>query len=100
MRTLLVHPSGRMYSETARRLGLRVAVNLIADPAWDTRQFQVIRDFAETVPEIVHLSVMTPYPGTEIWQRQLTPPAPPKSRTGLYIHARPRHSAHTAPRAG
>jgi hopanoid C-3 methylase len=26
-----------------------------------------MRKFAESVPEIVHLSVMTPYPGTEIW---------------------------------
>jgi hopanoid C-3 methylase HpnR len=61
--------------EAARRLGLTVAINLIVDPAWDTRQFQVIREFARSVPEIVHLSVMTPYPGTEIWHtqsRQLT----------------------------
>jgi hopanoid C-3 methylase len=61
--------------EAARRLGVDVAVNLIVDPAWDTRQFALIRQFAETVPEIVHLSVMTPYPGTEIWHtqaRQLT----------------------------
>ena len=53
--------------EVARRLGLDVAINLIVDPAWDTRQFEVVRKFAESVPEIVHLSIMTPYPGTEIW---------------------------------
>ncbi len=53
--------------ETARRLGLAVAINLIVDPAWDIRQFELMRKFAESVPEIVHLSVMTPYPGTEIW---------------------------------
>ena len=53
--------------ETARRLGMDVAINLIVDPAWDVRQFELMRAFAESVPEIVHLSVMTPYPGTEIW---------------------------------
>jgi hopanoid C-3 methylase HpnR len=53
--------------EAARRLGLTVAINLIVDPAWDTRQFQLVREFALSVPEIVHLTVMTPYPGTEIW---------------------------------
>ncbi|MDR0344569.1 MAG: hopanoid C-3 methylase HpnR [Nocardiopsaceae bacterium] len=56
--------------EAARQLGLTVAVNLIVDPAWDTRQFRLVREFAESVPEIVHLSVMTPYPGTEIWHTQ------------------------------
>jgi magnesium-protoporphyrin IX monomethyl ester (oxidative) cyclase len=53
--------------ETARRLGMDVAINLIVDPAWDVRRFELMRAFAESVPEIVHLSVMTPYPGTEIW---------------------------------
>jgi magnesium-protoporphyrin IX monomethyl ester (oxidative) cyclase len=53
--------------ETARRLKMDVAINLIVDPAWDVNQFKVMRAFAESVPEIVHLSVMTPYPGTEIW---------------------------------
>jgi magnesium-protoporphyrin IX monomethyl ester (oxidative) cyclase len=56
--------------ELARSMGLTVAVNLIVDPSWDRSQFQVIRQFAESVPEIVHLSVMTPYPGTEIWHTQ------------------------------
>jgi hopanoid C-3 methylase len=56
--------------ELARSMGLTVAVNLIVDPAWDRSQFEVIRKFAESVPEIVHLSVMTPYPGTEIWHTQ------------------------------
>ena len=56
--------------ELARSMGLTVAVNLIVDPAWDHSQFEVIRKFAESVPEIVHLSVMTPYPGTEIWHTQ------------------------------
>ena len=61
--------------ETARRLGITVAINLIVDPAWDRQRFRLVREFARAVPEIVHLTVMTPYPGTEIWHtesRQLT----------------------------
>jgi hopanoid C-3 methylase len=53
--------------ETARRLGIQVAINLIVDPQWDEKQFQLVREFALSVPEIVHLTVITPYPGTEIW---------------------------------
>lgn len=53
--------------EYARSLGLVVAVNLIADPAWDERRFEVIRQWALSVPEIVHVTVNTPYPGTETW---------------------------------
>jgi hopanoid C-3 methylase len=53
--------------EIARELGLTVAVNIIADCSWDERQFQIIREWAMTVPEIVNLTVATPYPGTEIW---------------------------------
>ena len=56
--------------EVARRLGLIVAINLIVDPAWDLDQFRVVREFALSVPEIVHLTVMTPYPGTEIWHTE------------------------------
>lgn len=56
--------------EVARRLGLIVAINLIVDPAWDREQFRLIREFALSVPEIVHLTVMTPYPGTEIWHTE------------------------------
>jgi magnesium-protoporphyrin IX monomethyl ester (oxidative) cyclase len=56
--------------EVARKLGLIVAVNLIVDPAWDTSQFALVRQFAESMPEIVHLSVKTPYPGTEIWHTE------------------------------
>jgi magnesium-protoporphyrin IX monomethyl ester (oxidative) cyclase len=61
--------------ETARRMGISVAINLIVDPAWDEERFRIVREFALSVPEIVHLTVMTPYPGTEIWHteaRQLT----------------------------
>jgi magnesium-protoporphyrin IX monomethyl ester (oxidative) cyclase len=56
--------------ETARKLGIFVAINLIVDPAWDTGQFRLTREFALSVPEIVHLTVMTPYPGTEIWHTE------------------------------
>jgi hopanoid C-3 methylase len=54
----------------ARKLGIMVAINLIVDPAWDTDQFRVVREFALSVPEIVHLTVLTPYPGTEIWHTE------------------------------
>jgi hopanoid C-3 methylase HpnR len=53
--------------EVARELGLVVAVNIIADPDWDERRFQIIREWALSVPEIVHMTVNTPYPGTETW---------------------------------
>ena len=56
--------------ETARKLGINVAINLIVDPAWDAARFRTIREFALSVPEIVHLTVMTPYPGTEIWHTE------------------------------
>jgi magnesium-protoporphyrin IX monomethyl ester (oxidative) cyclase len=61
--------------ERARKLGIEVAINLIVDPAWTREQFRLVREFALSVPEIVHLTVKTPYPGTEIWHteaRQLT----------------------------
>jgi radical SAM superfamily enzyme YgiQ (UPF0313 family) len=53
--------------EYARSLGINVAVNIIADPSWDEARFQVVREWALSVPEIVHLTVNTPYPGTETW---------------------------------
>ena len=51
----------------ARSLGVMVAINIIADPDWDRRQFEVIRQWCLEIPEIVNLSVNTPYPGTESW---------------------------------
>jgi magnesium-protoporphyrin IX monomethyl ester (oxidative) cyclase len=54
----------------ARRLGINVAINLIVDPGWDAGRFRMVREFALSVPEIVHLTVMTPYPGTEIWHTE------------------------------
>jgi magnesium-protoporphyrin IX monomethyl ester (oxidative) cyclase len=53
--------------EVARAIGITVAVNIIADPDWDERRFALIREWALGVPEIVHLTVNTPYPGTETW---------------------------------
>src|SRR6267143_6454911 len=61
--------------EIARSLGLTVAINIIADPSWDEARFAAVRDWALTVPEVVHLTVATPYPGTELLlteSRQLT----------------------------
>src|SRR2546427_174769 len=56
--------------EVARELGFTVAVNIIADPDRDERRFAIVREWALTVPEIVHLTVATPYPGTEIWHTE------------------------------
>lgn len=56
--------------EVARQLGLIVAINLIADPDWDRAQFRFVQEWAASVPEIVHLTVNTPYPGTETWHTE------------------------------
>ncbi|MDR3618182.1 MAG: hopanoid C-3 methylase HpnR [Paludisphaera borealis] len=53
--------------EFARSLGIMVAINIIADPSWDHQQFEVIRQWCLEIPEIVNISVNTPYPGTESW---------------------------------
>jgi hopanoid C-3 methylase HpnR len=53
--------------EAARSLGITVAVNIISHPQWDERQFEAVRQWALSVPEIVHVTVATPYPGTETW---------------------------------
>jgi hypothetical protein len=53
----------------ARSLGLMVAINLIADPSFDRQRFEVVRQWCLEVPEVVNISVTTPYPGTEIWHR-------------------------------
>jgi len=60
-------PLGKNFEalEFARSLGIAVAVNIIADPDWDEARFQVVREWALSVPEIVNVSVNTPYPGTE-----------------------------------
>jgi hopanoid C-3 methylase HpnR len=56
--------------EFARSLGLTVAINLIADPDWDRQRFEVVRQWCLEIPEIVNISVNTPYPGTETWQTE------------------------------
>ena len=53
--------------QVARSLGLSVAINIIADPDWDQARFAFVRDWAMSVPEIVNITVQTPYPGTETW---------------------------------
>jgi magnesium-protoporphyrin IX monomethyl ester (oxidative) cyclase len=61
--------------EVARSMGLSVAINIIADPDWDEARFAFVREWAMSVPEIVNITVQTPYPGTETWlteARQLT----------------------------
>ena len=61
--------------EFARSLGITVAINLIADPSWDRRRFEIVRQWCLEIPEIVNISVNTPYPGTETWHteaRQVT----------------------------
>ncbi len=61
--------------EIARELGIEVAINLITDPSWDEEKFTAAREWATRVPEIVHLTVATPYPGTELFhtdRRRLT----------------------------
>jgi hopanoid C-3 methylase HpnR len=56
--------------EFARSLGVMVAINLIADPDWTRERFEAVRQWCLEIPEIVNISVNTPYPGTEIWQRE------------------------------
>src|SRR5260221_2409340 len=57
--------------EFARSLGVTVAINIIADPSWDRERFRVIREWCMEIPEIVNISVNTPYPGTESWRTEL-----------------------------
>ncbi|HXU62770.1 MAG TPA: hopanoid C-3 methylase HpnR [Polyangia bacterium] len=56
--------------ELARSLGVTVAINIIADPDWDEDRFRVIREWALGIPEIVNISVNTPYPGTQTFAEQ------------------------------
>ncbi len=61
--------------EFARTIGVNVAINIIADPSWDRERFRVVRDWCSEIPEVVNISVNTPYPGTETWlteSRRLT----------------------------
>src|SRR5579884_2758454 len=62
-------PLGRNFEalEFARSLGIQIAINLIADPDWDRERFRAVREWCLEVPEIINISVNTPYPGTESW---------------------------------
>jgi hopanoid C-3 methylase len=53
--------------EFARSLGVQVAINLIADPDWDHERFRIIREWCLELPDVINISVNTPYPGTESW---------------------------------
>lgn len=53
--------------EFARSLDIAVAINIIADPDWDHERFRTIREWCMEIPEIVNISINTPYPGTESW---------------------------------
>ncbi len=65
-------PLGRNFEalEFARSLGITVAVNIIADTDWDHERFATVRQWCLEIPEIVNISVNTPYPGTETWHTQ------------------------------
>jgi hopanoid C-3 methylase len=56
--------------EYARSLGVAVSINLIVDPDWDRERFRQIREWCMEVPELVTISVNTPYPGTESWRTE------------------------------
>jgi hopanoid C-3 methylase HpnR len=56
--------------EYARSLDVTVAVNIIADPSWDRERFKVVRDWCLEIPEVVNISINTPYPGTETWHTE------------------------------
>lgn len=62
-------PLGRNFEalEYARSLGIHLAVNLIADPDWDRERFRIVREWCVEQPEIINITVNTPYPGTESW---------------------------------
>ena len=62
-------PLGRNFEalEFARSLGIHIAINLIADPDWDHERFRLVREWCLEQPEIINISVNTPYPGTESW---------------------------------
>ena len=60
-----LRPGTSRRSSSRGRWAIMVAINIIADPDWDHAQFEVIRQWCLEIPEIVNISVNTPYPGTE-----------------------------------
>ena len=83
--------------EVARSLGLSVAINIIADPDWDQARFAFVRDWAMSVPEIVNITVQTPYPGTETWITESRRLTTLDYRLFDVQHAVPAHPAAAAP---
>jgi hopanoid C-3 methylase HpnR len=54
----------------AKALGINVAINIIADPDWDHKRFETVRQWCLEIPYAVNISVNTPYPGTETWMTE------------------------------
>ena len=54
----------------ARSLGITVAINLIADPCGIADGSRWSASGVLEIPEIVNISVNTPYPGTETWHTE------------------------------
>jgi hypothetical protein len=54
-------------NDILRSISRQVGVNIIADPEWDRERFRVVREWCTEIPEVVNISVNTPYPGTETW---------------------------------
>jgi len=59
--------NNRRALELARELDIMVAINIIVDPDWDEARFASVRRWSRQMSEIIHLTVHTPYPGTESW---------------------------------
>src|SRR5262249_52930110 len=57
----------RRALEIAQKLGLAATIELVVDPAWERKDFARAREWSTTVPGMVHLSVETPYPGSELF---------------------------------
>src|SRR5262249_47925954 len=61
--------------ESAGRIAVNVAINITADPSGARERFRLVREWCSEIPEVVNISVNTPYPGTETWlteSRRLT----------------------------
>src|SRR5450759_562921 len=66
----MISGCSRHHSRTMRKRSRSQsgsALNLIADPDWDRERFRIVREWCLEQPEIINISVNTPYPGTESW---------------------------------